>query len=370
MARDVPALLDRRVRVVIVCPYSWSVPGGVATHIESLAARLRGRGHGVDILAPTDGPVTGVHSVGRSVGIPYNGSVARIAFGPRVAARTRRIIRALHPDVVHVHEPFAPSAGLLAVVTSRAPVVATFHTAAPQSKAYKVAAPILRPLWKKIAVKIAVSEEARKTIERAFGAGAHIIPNGIAVERFSVLPAPDPANKRILFIGRLEPRKGAGVLLDAFAGVYRRAPDASLVVAGEGTERRALERKAAGLPVEFLGRLDHDALAAVVGRAAIVCAPSLGGESFGIVLLEAMAAGRPVVASNIPGYAAVVRDGVDGLLAAPGDAAAFADALVALMGDASRSRAMGNAGRERAAQYSWDVVAPRIEHAYREAAGR
>jgi phosphatidylinositol alpha-mannosyltransferase len=370
MARDVRALLDRRVNVVIVCPYSWSVPGGVANHVSSLAGRLRDRGHTVEILAPADTPSAEIRSLGRSVGIPYNGSVARVAFGPRVALRTRRAMKRVRPDVVHVHEPFAPSAGMLALLTAAAPVVATFHSSAPESRAYKAAAPILRPLWRKIAVKIAVSEEARRTVERAFGPGARVIPNGIALERFANLTPPAGDNQRILFIGRLEPRKGAGILLDAFKGVAARVPEASLMFVGEGPERKALEREAAGLDVAFHGRLEHEELAAALERSAVLCAPSLGGESFGIVLLEAMAAGRPVVASDIPGYAAVARDGIDALLVPPGDAAALASVLTALLRDPARARAMGVAGRERAARFSWDVVAGEVEQAYREAAGR
>lgn len=357
------------MRVVVVCPYSWSVPGGVSNHIQSLASHLRDRGHEVRIVAPADRPTREVLSVGRSVAVPYNGSIARIAFGPRVAARMRRALRVARPDVVHVHEPMAPSAGMLAVLTSRAPLVATFHAAIPQSRAYGVAAPFLRPLWNKIAVRIAVSEEARKTVERAFGAGVRIIPNGVTVELFRRIGGLPP-EPRILFIGRLEPRKGAAVLVEAFRRVHAGFAGASLTIIGEGAQRRAIERAAEGMDVRFLGLLGHEELAAEIERAAVVCAPSLGGESFGIVLLEAMAAGRPVVASDIPGYAAVCRDGTEGVLVPPGDAEALAEALLSLLGDRERMERLGRAGRDRAARYSWDVVATQVEQAYRDAVAR
>jgi phosphatidyl-myo-inositol alpha-mannosyltransferase len=359
------------VKIALVCPYSWSVPGGVSNHIEALAGRLRGSGHDVLILAPVDADAPeGVVAVGRSAGIRFNGSVARIAFGPRVAARVRSTLASAAPDVVHVHEPFAPSVGLLATILARAPVVATFHAAAPSSVAYKAAAPLLRPLWRKLAARIAVSEEARRTVERAFGPGVRIVPNGIALERFASVPPADAASRRILFVGRLEPRKGASVLIAAFSRVLDRVPNASLVIVGDGAERSSLESKTAGMPVTFAGRVEPGDLAAAMRDAAVVCAPSLGGESFGIVLLEAMAAGRPVVASSIPGYAAVVRDGTDGLLVPPGDAVGLAEALAAVLGDPGAASGMGAAGRERVARYSWDVVAGEIQEVYAEATAR
>jgi phosphatidyl-myo-inositol alpha-mannosyltransferase len=352
------------VKIVLVCPYSWSVPGGVANHIDALAGRLRARGHDVTILTPADGPVPmGVISVGRTLGVPFNGSVARIAFGPRVAARLRTALRRVTPDVVHVHEPFAPSAGMIAAAVSRAPVVATFHAAMSQSVVYRAASPVLRPLWRKMAARIAVSDEARRTIDPLFAGELRIVPNGIALERFSRVPAA-PGTPHILFIGRFERRKGAAVLLDAFPHVRERVPNATLTMIGEGPERAALERRAEGLPVRFIGRVEPEALADAMRDAAVVCAPSLGGESFGIVLLEAMAAGRPVVASAIPGYAAVVRNGVDGLLVPPGDAGALTAALVEVLTDPERAAAMARSGRERATRYSWDTVAGEIEDVY------
>ncbi len=357
------------MKILIVCPYSWSTPGGVGAHVANLSAALRVRGHEVRVIAPAERDVEpGVVSVGRSFPIPYNGSVARLAFGPRVAGRIRVALRRARPDVVHVHEPFAPSVGLLTLLNTRRPVVATFHAAIARSRAYRVAAPALRPLYRRLAGRIAVSEEARRTVGAFFGDGLRVIPNGVDWPRYASLPPPE--GSLVLFIGRMERRKGAAVLVDALARLRERVPSAELLLVGEGPERRAVEEAVPGAlrdVVIFAGRVDPAELPEVFKRAAVVCAPSLGGESFGIVLLEAMSAGRPVVASSIPGYAAVARDGVDGILVPPGDAAGLASALADLLTDPDRARAMGEAGRERARRYDWPTVAAEVEEVYEEA---
>jgi phosphatidyl-myo-inositol alpha-mannosyltransferase len=354
------------VRVTLVSPYSWTTPGGVGNHVENLAAQLRDRGHDVVVLAPADGPVArDVRAVGRSIPVPFNGAIARIAFGPRVAMRVRRALRDFSPDLVHAHEPFAPSVSMLAVQAAGVPCVATFHADASESRIYRAAGPILRALWNKLAVRIAVSEAARTTVERVFADGMLVIPNGIDVGHFASIPPADPSSRTVLFVGRLERRKGARVLIEAFA----RVPNAQLLIVGDGPEREACRAAAAPLgdKVEFLGRVEPAALPQQMARANIVCAPSLGGESFGVVLLEAMAAGRAVVASSIPGYAAVVRDGIDGLLVPPDDQAVLARALTELLDDAGRARGMGENGRENAARYDWSIVAGEIERVYEEA---
>lgn len=356
------------MKVLVVCPYSWATPGGVGAHVGNLAAAMRSRGHEVRIVAPDAADVPGVTSVGRSIPIPYNGSIARLAFGPRVAMRIRVVIRRYRPDMLHVHEPFAPSVGLAALLATRLPVVATFHASVPRSRAYRIASPALRPLYRRLAGRIAVSEEARRTVEEALGDGVQVIPNGVDCRRFADLP--EPAGSAVLFIGRFEPRKGARILIDAFPALKERHPDAALIMVGEGSERRACEGavpEALREDVTFVGRVEPWELAQTMGHAAVVCVPSLGGESFGIVLLEGMAAGRPVVASNIPGYAAVLRDGVDGLLVPPGDPGALADALARLLDDPVRAKSMGESGRQRALRYDWPVVAGEIEAVYAEA---
>jgi phosphatidyl-myo-inositol alpha-mannosyltransferase len=363
------------MKVLIVSPYSWSTPGGVGAHVGHLARAIRERGHEVRIVAPSEGDVEpGVVSVGRSIPIPYNGSIARLAFGPRVALRIRVALRRSRPDVVHVHEPFAPSVGLLTLLNTRLPVVATFHASMARSRAYRLARPALRPLYRRLAARIAVSEEARRTVAHVFGEGdISVIPNGVEWSRFASLPP--PPGPLILFVGRMEKRKGAAILVEAFTRLAERKPDAELVLAGEGPERAAVERAIPDVlreRVMFTGRVDPAELASVFGRAAVVAAPSLGGESFGIVLLEAMSAGRPVVASSIPGYAAVLRDGVDGILVPPGNALALCDALDALIADPDRAAAMGASGRERAKRFDWAVVAGEVEDVYEKAitAGR
>jgi len=357
------------VKILIVCPYSWSTPGGVGAHVANLSAALRVRGHEVRVLAPAEGDVEpGVLSVGRSFPIPYNGSVARLAFGPRVAGRIRVALRRSRPDVVHVHEPFAPSVGLLTLLNTRKPVVATFHAAIARSRAYRVAAPALRPLYRRLAARIAVSEEARRTVGAFFGDGLRVIPNGVDWSRYADLPAPQ--GSLILFIGRMEKRKGAAVLVEAFTRLKERVPSAELLLVGEGPERRAVQDAVPDAlrdAVMFAGRVEQAELAEVFKRSALLGAPSLGGESFGIVLLEAMSAGRPVVASAIPGYAAVVRHGVHGILVPAGDPGGLASALEEILTDPDRGRVMGKAGRARAERYDWPTIAAEVEEVYKEA---
>ena len=353
------------MNLVIVTPYSWSVPGGVNNHVAAQARHMRERGHRVTILAPCDIPATDdVMCVGKSAGVPYNGSVARIAFGPRVSARVRTALRSIAPDIVHVHEPFAPSVSMLAAFSSRVPIVATFHAAARGSRAMIAAKPLLGRVWRRCAARIAVSEEARRTVEQVFGDGCVVIPNGVEVERFASVGPRSPASRNILFIGRLEDRKGASVLLDAFEQLERQMPDVTLVVVGEGAQRKALERRAEGRAIRFLGSIEAEDLTSQIEASALVCVPSLGSESFGIVLLEAMAAGRPVVASDIPGYAAVARNGIDGLLVPPGDAAALADAIFTVLTDTREATALIANGRARAREFAWDSVVQRIEEVY------
>lgn len=356
------------MKVLAVCPYSWATPGGVGAHVANLADAMRARGHEIRIVAPDASDAPGVISVGRSIPIPYNGSIARLAFGPRVAMRIRVAIRRYRPDLIHVHEPFAPSASLATLLSTRRPVVATFHASAPRSRAYRFAAPAFRPLYRRLAGRIAVSEEARRTVERALGDGVRVIPNGVDCSLFADVP--EPAGSAVLFVGRFEPRKGPRVLIDALPVLRERHPEASLIMVGEGSQRRACEDAvpvALREAVTFVGRVPGWELAQMMGQAAVVAVPSLGGESFGIVLLEGMAAGRPVVASNIPGYAAVLRDGAEGILVPPGDATALADALARVLDDPARAREMGESGRKRAARYDWPEVAAEIESVYAEA---
>lgn len=358
------------MKVVLVTPYSWTSPGGVNNHIRSLARELRLRGHEVRILAPADGKVEpGVIPLGRTIGVPYNGSIARLAFGPRVAGRVRVALRRARPDVVHVHEPFAPSVSLLATMTARAPLVATFHVAA-DSRVYRAARAPLRPLWRKIAVKVAVSAAARDTVEAVFGPGARVIPNGVETAAYAAIPPVDPGSNVVLFFGRLERRKGPQVLIEALPRLRALAPQARVVIAGDGPLRRELEDAIAPAhrpAVNFVGAFDDQDRIALLSSATVACLPAIGGESFGITLLEAMAAGRPVVASSIPGYAAVARAGIEAILVPPGDAGMLAEAVARLLGDPDLLRQMGEAGRRRATRFDWKAVASEVEEIYHEA---
>jgi len=373
------------VKVAIVSPYDLSVPGGVQSHIEQLAAWLSARGDQVLILGPGEAPIrpatsttAGQVPLGAARGVPFNGSVAPIALGPGAAAGTVRALRALSPDVVHVHEPLVPMVGLGAVFGSPAPVVATFHAWSDQDRLYRIARPLGRAVLQRVAVPLAVSAAAAAYHAGALGVAPETfrtVPNGVEVARFAA--ARDevgaermPGPPRLVFVGRLEPRKGALLLADAYRQLLTHHPDATLTIVGDGPERAELERRLAAVPAgqaRLLGRVTGTDLARELAGADVAVAPALGGESFGIVLLEAMAAGTAVVAADLAGYRSVVTDGQDGLLFPVGDATRLADALSGLLADPARRAALVEAGIRTAAAHDWGVVADRVRAAYREA---
>jgi phosphatidylinositol alpha-mannosyltransferase len=328
------------VRIALVCPYSLSRPGGVQGQVLGLARALGAAGHEAMVLAPANGPVDlpdaglDVVVLGRSLPVPANGSVAPVSFGPVGAVRAVRAIHRGGIDIVHLHEPLAPGAGYACLVACRQPKVGTFHRAGA-STAYRVLGPLARWAAGRLDVRCAVSPEARTTAVDALGGHYEVVGNGVELDRFaSVAPWPTDG-PTILFVGRHERRKGLGVLLDAFGRVAETAPDATLWVVGEGPETDTLRaRSAPGARIRWLGRVDDDELASRLRGADVFCAPSLGGESFGVVLLEAMAARTAVVASAIPGYAFVA--GGHARLVAPGDAGALAEALIGAVDDAWR----------------------------------
>lgn len=358
------------MKIAFVSPYSWTVPGGVNRHIALLGAELRRRGHDVRILAPADGPVEpGVVSLGRTIGVPFNGSVARLAFGPRVAGRVRVALRRARPDIVHVHEPFTPSASLLALTITNAPTVATFHVAG-ESRAYRASRVPLGPLWRKLDARIAVSQAARATVEQIFGPGARIVPNGVDVAAFAGVPPVEPGGT-VLFFGRLEKRKGPGVLLEAATDLLDRRRDTRVIIAGDGPMAAELRGKVAprhAADISFTGYFDPADQISLLSAATVVSLPALGGESFGLTVVEAMAAGRPLVASDIPGYAAVIGDA--GVLVPPGDAQALSRALGALLDDPARLQDLAEQGRKRASGFDWPIVAEEIESVYKEVLAR
>jgi phosphatidylinositol alpha-mannosyltransferase len=355
------------MRVVLVCPYSLSLPGGVQGQVLGLARTLRQRGISAKVLGPCDGPPpeAGVISVGPSVSLSANGSVAPLAPDPPAIRRTLEVLAAEQPDVLHLHEPLVPGPALTALLAGNVPAVGTFH-ASGRVPAYVWLRPAVRAVARCLGLRTAVSPEARALAERWLGGACHVLPNGVEVERFAkadpwpIPETPGGSGRAILFVGRHEPRKGLDVLLKAFGNLDT---DAVLWVAGEGPQTAAL---AASAPsgVEWLGRISDEELARRLRTAAVFCAPSLHGESFGVVLLEAMAAGTPVVASDIAGYRDVARDGREAVLVPPGDVAALTGALGRVLDDPTLAARLVDAGAARAAGFSMDRLAARYADLY------
>jgi phosphatidyl-myo-inositol alpha-mannosyltransferase len=366
------------MRIGIVCPYSFDVPGGVQNHVRDLAETLIGLGHEVSVLAPADedAPLPAyVVPAGRAVPVPYNGSVARLSFGPISATRVRRWLNAGDFDVLHVHEPVSPSLSLLAVLSAEGPVVATFHTAMTRSRAMAVAQGALQIVLERITGRIAVSALARKVQVEHLGGGAVEIPNGVAVARFANA---EPLNGwpgecgpgyggTVGFLGRFtEPRKGFGILRDAFVSLATRRPGLRLLVAGPGDPDEALEGVPAKLRdrVELLGTVSDVDKARMLRSVHAYVAPNIGGESFGMILTEAMAAGTPVVASDLDAFRRVLDGGRAGALFPTGNAAALTETLERLLDDADRRGELVDHAREVVAAYDWPVVVARVVEVY------
>lgn len=353
------------MKVLLVCPYSLGWPGGVQGQVLALARALRGQSVGASVVAPCDGapPEPGVTDIGRSISFAANGSVAPIAPDPAAVRRTVDALRAEAPDIVHLHEPLVPGPTLVALLAGIAPAIGTFH-ASGRVPAYVWLRPVMRACSRRLTARTAVSPEARELAERWLGGACRVLPNGVEVERFAKAD-PWPSERRaILFVGRHEPRKGLEVLLEAFAGL---PDDVALWVAGEGPEtqhlRAGADRRVKDR-IEWLGRLADDELARRLRGAAAFCAPSLHGESFGVVLLEAMAAGTPVVASDISGYRDVARDGREALLVPPGDAGLLARALARVLDEPHLAAELVEAGAARASSFSMERLAERYVDLY------
>lgn len=361
------------MRIVQVSPYSLDAPGGVQTHVLQLAAHLKERGHEVVVLGPGVRPSAnpGVRIVGRPVRVPYRGTVAPICLSLSSVRRVRTALRELRPDVVHAHEPFAPSSSMAATLAARSPVAATFHAFSERSGLFDATAPLLRPVWRRLAVRVAVSEAAASFVRSRMGDGIQVVPNGLDVDLFAVAePATAlPPGRRVLWVGRLDRQKGFPVALRAFERLARDFEDVSLIVAGDGRDRDALRSLSGGVRdrVVMLGAVPHGRLPGYHAAADVFISPATGQESFGLVLVEAMAAGVPVVASDIAGYREVVRGGVNGLLVPSGDPAALAEAVGRILSDPGLAERLREAGRSRAREFSWEKVASRLEDVYREA---
>jgi phosphatidylinositol alpha-mannosyltransferase len=357
------------VRVGIICPYSLSVPGGVQGQVLGLARTMRAMGEQVRVLAPCDGPPpdAGVTPLGASLPTASNGSMAPIAPDVSAQLRTIRALRDEEFDVVHLHEPFVPGPTQTAILFKTAPLVGTFHAAG--QPAYAWFKPLVHRAARRLDVRCAVSEDARATARQGLGGGAYrLLFNGVEVDHFATATPWPTEGPTVLFLGRHEPRKGLAVLLSAL----RHLPSPVRVwVAGDGPETATLQARVAGDPrVEWLGRITDEERARRLRGADVFCAPSLSGESFGIVLLEAMAAGTPVVASDLPGYANVARAGRDALLVEPGDAEGLAVALQRALGERSVADGLVASGAERAAHFSMARLAEAYLELYGEVAGR
>ncbi|MFE9783839.1 glycosyltransferase family 4 protein [Nocardia salmonicida] len=360
------------MKIGMICPYSFDVPGGVQAHVVELARVFIERGHKVSVLAPAsdDTPLPDfVVSAGRAVAIPYNGSVARLSFGPMAYTRIRRWIDSNDFDVLHIHEPNAPSLSMLALKIAEGPIVATFHTSTTKSLVLSTFQGVLRPYHEKISGRIAVSELARRWQVEALGSDAVEIPNGVDVSAFArgePLDGYPRAGRTVLFLGRYdEPRKGMDVLLGALPALIEHHPDVEILIVGRGDEDR-LRREAgehAG-HLRFLGQVSDAEKAAALRSADVYVAPNLGGESFGIILIEAMAAGTPVVASELDAFRRVLRDGTAGLLTPIGDSAALATAIDTLLTDDDTRERLVSTATQVVAGYDWPVVAEQILRVY------
>ena len=370
------------MRIGIVCPYTWEVPGGVREHVSGLAEALIELGHQVSVIAPADDDAVlppYVVPAGRAVPVPYNGSVARLAFGFVSASRVRRWLKEGDFDVLHVHEPTAPSLSLLACWVADGPIVATMHAAMPRSRALHAAQPILASALEKISGRIAVAEPARNTLVEHLGGDAVLIPNGVNVKKYEKaepLPGFPGTGGTLGFLGRTdEPRKGLDVLLAAFTLMAPQRPDLRLLIAGRGEPEEALSQVPAAYRdrVVLLGQVSDADRIRMLHSVDVFCAPNTGGESFGYVLVEAMASGAPLVASDIDAFRQVLRGGEAGELFAVGDPAALAEAAGRLLDDPARRAQLAAAASIAVREFDWSVIARdvvRVYQAVAPAAGR
>ena len=363
------------MRIGIVCPYSFDVPGGVQFHVRDLAEHLIGQGHDVSVLAPADSDTElpdYVTSAGRATAVRYNGSVARLNFGPVTASKVGKWLDAGEFDVLHLHEPVTPSVSVLALMAAEGPIVATFHTSMLRSRTMQTAYPIIRPSLEKIAGRIAVSEDARRTVTTHVGGDAVVIPNGVYVDRFAGAPRRSawvgtPAAPTIAFLGRMgEPRKGLPVLAAALPEILRSVPGLRVLVAGPGDPEEVTE----GWPpevaaaCEFLGSVSDDDKASLLASVDVYVAPNTGGESFGIILIEAMSAGACVLASDLPAFSRVLDGGKAGAMFANEQPDDLARTLVDLLRRPERRAELAAAGQHRARLFDWSIVADEILAVY------
>lgn len=370
-------------RIAIVSPYDFAYPGGVTSHVSNLEKELCRRGHQVTIAAPSSRPLEpSDHQhfvpIGRPIPIPTAGSIARITLSMTLGRKVRPLIEREQFDIIHIHEPLAPTLPLTFLRLARdAALVGTFHAYASRKRTLGASRFFLKRWAPRLHERIAVSEAARDFVTRYFPGDYTIIPNGVDVNRFGGALPPleqfDDGKLNILFQGRMEKRKGFPHLLRAYAQLKWQFPNCRLLVVGPGNIDRDSARVIAerGLQdVHFLGYVSDEDLPRYYQAADIFCSPATGDESQGIVLLQAMAAGAPVVASSIPGYRTVVTDGVDGLLIDPWNAESFTDTLLRLLQDEALRRKLGAAGLAKAPRYHWERVTSEILEVYERAIAR
>jgi phosphatidylinositol alpha-mannosyltransferase len=362
------------MRIGIVCPYSLDVPGGVQLHIRDLAETLIGLGHSVSVLAPADEDADlpeYVVAAGRAVAVPYNGSVARLSFGPISLARVRKWLAQGHFDVLHVHEPITPSLSMLAVLAADGPVVATFHTAMTRSKAMAAAQVALQVVLERITGRIAVSDLARRVQVEHLGGGGVEIPNGVAVAKFAhaePLPGWPGEGGAVGFLGRFtEPRKGFAILAEAFARIAPDRPGLRLLLAGPSDLDDVALPPIVRQRLTFLGKVSDADKVRMLRSVDLYIAPNTGGESFGMILTEAMAAGTPVVASDLDAFRRVLDGGRAGALFATGDVGALARAMVDLLDQPERRAELAARASEVVREFDWPVVAQRVLEVYHTA---
>ncbi len=366
------------MKIALVSPYDFAYPGGVVNHIISLGSYLAQMGHEVKFIAPASSPITTLGDrfihIGKPRAIPVSGSVARVTISPRLSTRITEMLEKEKFDIVHLHEPLMPMLCTTVLRMSRTANVGTFH--AFNGKGYNIAkpfGPILFKRWfSKLDGHVAVSKPAKEFVSKYFQADYNVIPNGIDTRHFSPNVAPIDelcdGKLNILFVGRLEKRKGADYLLKAYEQVKRDIPNSRLIIVGPGTKLRDKYEKQVKRrslkDVVFVGYTNYEELPRYYKTADVFCAPATGWESFGIVLLEAMAVGKPIVASNIDGYASILSHGTEGLLVTPKDEKSLAQALTSLLNDEKLRRKMGAKGILKAKEYDWKNVAQRVEALY------
>ncbi len=363
----------KKFKIGMVCPYGWDSPGGVQTHIRELTKHLQDERHEVSVFAPVSDEdrvnESWLVNAGKPISIPVNGSVARVLFGPIASSRVKQWITQGDFDLLHLHEPAIPSLSLLACSAATGPMVGTFHVSSPKQKAIYAIGPILEPIVEKLTARIAVSESARQTLKDHFDTDAVVIPNGIESSQYSLAqPTIHWRNPHTLgFIGRFEePRKGLQILLDALPIIARFVPDVRLLVAGPGDGDELIKKLDIGLRnrIVFLGFLSEQEKASFLKSINIYVAPNTGGESFGIILTEALSAGTPVVGSDIPAFKAVLENGEAGLLFKNEDSADLAKVLIGLLRNDELQQSLSSKGKLSSQKYDWQVVADQILSVY------